>query len=340
MSASLPQFAPAKPAIAGAMAEADRRWDLSWDHGRAEIFAIGASLHNLEFELEDGATVRPLAEAPWQSDGEVMANENIPAHLRRLGGEWPCIPFGTTAVDPDHHGRGANHCWQVTRREARSISLAIDYPCNHPVERLERCVKGVEGTASVEIELVVKARRHCRLPVGLHPIFRLPENGRLHLVGGERIVGHTFPGTFEPGISQLRQAAYFDGLDRVPLAGEGSANLTVLPNGLREEILQIEGVSGSIRLAYPADGYAVRLEWNPQDFPSLILWLSDRGRTGQPWSGQFRGVGIEPVCAFFDDAGLAAGAPEGIATGRELAEGELWRTRYRISAEKFQEPAT
>ena len=38
--------------------------------------------------------LRPLAEAPWQGDADIAADASIPAHLRHLGGEWACVPFG------------------------------------------------------------------------------------------------------------------------------------------------------------------------------------------------------------------------------------------------------
>lgn len=328
---SSPALVAEENAPGSAAAVAGPHWRLSWDRGHADVLAIGAALHNLVFQLEDGSTVEPLAAAPWIGEAYVVADASIPAHLRQLGGEWPCVPFGTTTVDPHHHGFGTDNTWHVVRQSADAITLAIDYPESHPVKRLERRIECVPDEAAVTIELTVEARADCILPVGLHPIFRLAGEGRRVLLDpGPFERGYTFPKVFEPGVSRLRPDAGFSTLDAVPLAGEGAADLSQPPARLREEILQLAGAAGSVRLDYPDDGYQARLDWNADDFPSLVIWLSDRGRSAPPWSNRFRGIGIEPVNGFFDDTGLVS--PEQLSPGRVFRAGERWTTQYRISA--------
>ena len=113
-------------AIACAAAVAGSNWRLTWDRGQADVFAIGGALHNLVFRLGNGCAVTPLAEAPWISELSIGADKSIPAHLRQLGGEWPCVPFGTTAIDLHHHGFGADNVWHVVESAADAITLAID----------------------------------------------------------------------------------------------------------------------------------------------------------------------------------------------------------------------
>ncbi|NGN39963.1 hypothetical protein G6N74_02690 [Mesorhizobium sp. CGMCC 1.15528] len=312
------------------------RWALSWDRGHAEIFAVGGSLHNLTLVLDDGSSVMPLAEAPWINDPKIAANADIPAHLRQLGGEWACVPFGKTPVDPHHHGYGTNNAWHVTSETAAEIALAIDYPSDHPIKRVERHIAGVPGEAAVEITLTVEARADCLLPVGLHPIFRMPEQGkRLLLDPGVFSQGHTFPEIVEPGVSRLKPDDIFASLEQVPLENGSVADLSSQPSGLAEEIIQIDGASGCIRILYPDDGYRVQLDWNRDDFPAALIWLSDRGRSAPPWSSSFRGVGIEPVNAWFDDTRFAPQAPDSLSLGRNFTAGERWTTRYRISASRM-----
>ncbi|GLS31288.1 hypothetical protein SAMN04488498_11869 [Mesorhizobium albiziae] len=317
-------------------AKRDPRWRLGWDRGHAEIFATGAALHNLVFTFDDGSSFRPLAEAPWIDAPELTTQDHIPNHLKSLGGEWPCVPFGSTDIDPDHHGFGADNPWHVTAEAAGAIELAIDYPQDHPVARLERRIRGVAGRTAVDLELTVVTREDCLLPVGLHPIFRLPDAGkRMHFSVDGFSRGHTFPGVFEPHVSRLAAGREFGSLDAVPLAGGGSADLSQPPSDLREEIVLIESANGGMALGYPDDGFAVRLEWNRRDFPALVMWLSDRGRSTPPWSNRFRGVGIEPVNGFFDGTALAGHAPAGLALGKRFSAGERWTTHYRISASRI-----
>jgi galactose mutarotase-like enzyme len=316
--------------------ESIERWRIGWDRGHAEIFATGAALHNLAFTFEDGRSCRPLAEAPWTDEMEVAADENVAAHLRSLGGEWPCVPFGTTSVDARHHGFGADNAWHRTGQSDSAVEFAIDYPENHPIARLERRVAGVEGDAAIDLALTVAVREDCFLPIGLHPIFHLPDRGqrmRFAIDGFSR--GHTFPRVFEPGVSRLAVGAQFASIDAVPLVEGGSADFSRPPANLREEIVLLEGINSGVTLEYPDDGYAVRLSWDDCDFPSLVVWLSDCGRSSAPWCNCFRGIGIEPVAAFFDHDDLAAYAPVGCILGRAFSAGERWTTRYRISASRL-----
>ena len=320
-------------AIVDGTAEAARCWELTWDRGRAEIFALGASLHNLTFTMRDGSSVQPLAEAPWRGDPQVTTDPEIPPHLKALGGEWPCVPFGTTEVDPSHHGHGSDNLWQMDEHTAEAVTLSIEYPEEHPIARLERRIRGVRGAPAVELELSVLARRDCRLPVGLHPIFRLPESGqRIHVDPGAFQSGHTFPRTFEPGVSRLAVDDRFSSLAAVPLAGGGTADVSCAPAALREEILLMIGTAGQVTVSYPDDGYAITLDWNAEDLPALVVWLSNCGRAAAPWHNRFRGIGIEPVAAYFDNAAIAASAPPGSVLGVDFSAGLRWTTRYRISA--------
>ncbi len=334
-SAKMQAFAADSAASAPALERRPRRWQLAWDRGHAEIFATGAALHNLVFAFDDGSSCRPLAEAPWIGDATLAKDDRVSAHLKLLGGEWPCVPLGTTTVDPHHHGYGTDNAWHVTGEGMGAIELAVDYPQDHPVARLERRISGVRGETAIDLELTVVARKGCMLPVGLHPIFRLPEAGKRMRLAAGFARGHTFPGVFEPGVSRFAAGTEFAALDAVPLATGGSADLSGPPAELREEIVFLEGIDGGVALSYPDDGYTVRLEWNSADFPSLVLWLSDRGRSAAPWSNRFRGIGIEPVAAFFDNTDLAAWAPAGVALGRQFFAGERWTTNYRISASRL-----
>ncbi|SFT93302.1 hypothetical protein [Mesorhizobium sp. YR577] len=332
-------LAPTDQALSGdeSARSAERsRWALSWDRGHGEIFAVGGSLHHLTLVLDDGSSVTPFAEAPWIDDPEIAANTDIPAHLRQLGGEWACVPFGKTALDPHHHGYATDNAWHVTSEALGEIALAIDYPPDHPIRRAERRIAGGSGNAAVEITLTVEARADCLLPVGLHPIFRMPEQGkRLLLDPGVFSQGYTFPEPVEPGVSRLTPGIAFASLERVPLEDGGFADLSSQPSGLAEEIIQIDGVSGRMQLLYPDDGYRVQLDWNRDDFPSALIWMSDRGRSAPPWSNSFRGIGIEPVNAYFDDTRFASHAPDWLSLGRAFTAGERWTTRCRISASRL-----
>lgn len=326
---------------------------IEWDRGSAEVWALSGAIHRLELALPDGRPIRPLAEAPWQGENETTSDATIPAHLRFLGGEWPCVPFGRTDIDPVAHGYGTDNVWAFGSgagdiegdktatpttdpfpqggggHEVTEINLSIAYPSNHPIARLTRTIRGAAGEARVDFALTVEARAACTLPVGLHPILALGKPGEVVRVDGIFGNGETFPIVFEPGVSRLAPAARFSAMAALPLAAGGAVSFGALLNETTEEAFQLFGVDGALRVAFPDSGYAVRLNWNPVDFPTCLFWLSTGGRLNKPWNGRFRGFGVEPLNAGFAEkngAGVIAG-------GRSFLAGESWTTHYALAIE-------
>jgi len=301
---------------------------LSWSHGSAEVWALSGAIHHLELTLFNGRRVRPLAEAPWQGEAAIAGDGAIPAHLRYLGGEWACVPFGKSAADPVVHGFGTDNCWTFEEAD-EGVALVIDYPEDRPVERLRRTIRGVPGAARVEFTLEVTARRDCVLPIGLHPILAPGQAGEELRIEGACSHGETFPVTFEPGVSRLAAGARFEPPGALPLEGGGTVSIGALLTETTEEAFQLYGVDGAMRIAYPQSGHAVRLEWQAEDYPTCLYWISTGGRTAKPWNGRFRGFGVEPLNARFE----AREGASAITGGRAFRAGEVWSTRYSIGVE-------
>ncbi len=86
----------------------------------------------------------------------------------------------------------------------------------------------------------------------------------------------------------------------------------------------------------------LQLEWAPADLPSVILWISNRGRPGYPWDGKNLALGIEPVCGAFDLGNAVSNASNPIATDHHvstsvaLSPGKPWATKYRISVSSLK----
>jgi len=82
--------------------------------------------------------------------------------------------------------------------------LRIDYPSEHPIARLTRTLRGVPGASRLDTRLDILPRRDVTLPIGLHPVFRLPESSgqaRLAFDGAVRV--HTYPVDAEEGVSRF-----------------------------------------------------------------------------------------------------------------------------------------
>ncbi|MET0599625.1 MAG: hypothetical protein ABWZ57_17350 [Mesorhizobium sp.] len=327
---------------------------LGWAHGVLAVQRLGAMMAPLTFVLGDGRQVSPLHVAPWADAPEAAG---LPGILARLRGEWPCVPFGYSVpaegwpadwaetmgppeADEEVHGHASNHEWAFLPDDGASLRLALDYPAASPVARVERTVTPDPDAPAVELSFSIAVRRPCRLPIGLHPVFRLPsEPGAARLEVDAGTHGRTYPGTVEPGAALFSPDRRFASLTEVPARAGGSVDAGAVPFAAAvEELLQLEGTGGRASLANHAEGYRATLTWQAEHFPSLLLWYSNRGRQAPPWSGRHLALGIEPVCSPFGLGPETARADNplarsGVATALDFAPDRPFTTRYRIEAE-------
>ena len=320
-----------------------QHWRLTNEHMTLEVQSLGGMIGPCLARLGE-RTVSPLAVAPWADEPEAAG---LPPILRRLRGEWPCVPFGITQpvelFPPRHrtqdtrldgvidnseaHGYGSNNHWACLDKGDDWIELAIDYPETSSVRRLRRRIALAADVARIDLELGVEVRDSCRLPLGLHPVLALAdEAGQCVLRPGRFVSGRTYPIRFEPS-SRLAVDAAFDDLSRVPQNDGSTIDLTRLPlTEKREELVQLHGVDGCFTLLNRSKGYRAVLQWNPDHFPSCILWISNRGRDAYPWLSRHLAIGIEPTCSFFDLN--PSMAPDAL---HAFASGENWRTAYSLT---------
>ena len=326
-------------------------WTIAWDYGCAEVHALGGMLGPVCYRTGSGREVQPFFLPPWMGEEEAGALTGL---LRGLRGEWPCVPFGVERAEPvpgwegtaaaigdgSPHGHGANHDWQLIDRSKDWVLIGIDYPAGHPVRRLKRRIAGRNGEAALDLELEVEAAWDIDLCLGLHPTFRLPEAtgmAEIEIAGSGR--GLTFPAPLDAS-SHAAPGQWFDRLDQVPgrtgAAVDFSRQPFAIPN---EDLLQLQATGGSVRLLNHEEGWAARIDYDPDLFPSLVLWVSNRGWTSYPWSGRTRVLGIEPARAVFDLGQPVSADPAnplaqaGVRTSVRLAAGDCIRTAYAISVE-------
>lgn len=325
---------------------------LVWAHGVVSAQSLGGMLGPTLFVLPGGRQVSPFQIAPWADE---PGGEALPGILKRLRGEWPCVPFGADAdraatgdwpatsasPTPDTHAHGfsSNHDWRFEPGGERSIVLTIAYPQAHPIRGLVRRITPDPEAAALDFELEIDVRTDCRLPIGLHPTFRLPtRTGGLRIEVPDTVTGMTFPapvddtGIFEPDVVAT---PWHD----VPLSGGGRLDASRVPLPQPTEgLIQLLDMAGTISLWNSVEGYRVRLSWNPEHYPSTLLWYSNRGRQMAPWNGRHLALGVEPICGAFDlgpqmSAGDNPIARRGIVTARDFRAGERFLTRYRIAVE-------
>ncbi|WP_269510299.1 hypothetical protein [Burkholderia sp. IMCC1007] len=313
----------------------DTVWHLKWAHGAFDLHAAGGMLGGVAFQ-QDGRTIRPFYEAPWLGQAEPQPS----GLLGVMRSEFPCVPFGVPispdqlpqawrkaaatpivadnpaldSIDDLQHGYGCTGPWSLVRQTEHQIEIEIAYPETSSIARLTRIVRADPNRAAFDIMLRIEARKSTRSPIGLHPNLALPTlTGAFRIEPGPYRFGIVHPAGPEPRVSTALAGATFETLERVPLAEGGFGAFDRLPLAQpTEEILQLCGIDGSVTMTDAAAGTRYKLTWDADALPSLLLWISNRGRAYAPWNGRNLCVGIEPVASAFELGRAASLAPNPI----------------------------
>lgn len=327
---------------------------LSWVHGSLTVQRLGAMLAPVRFDLPDGRSVQPMHIPPWADE---PLPPDLPPILRGLRGEWPCVPFGADepetlsadwqssmgqpsllAPNAPPHGESSNGLWDWLDCDEDRLRLSLRYPPSHPIAWLEREITPDPNASAIDCVLRVMPRADCRLPIGFHPTFALPNT-----IGAARIstskANHirSYPGSLEPGAEIFAPNAIFDHLTNAPAHSGGQVDASRLPFEVPgEDLLQLVGVKeGYAALDNHEARYRATLTWNSEHFPSLLIWNSNRGRQHAPWNGRHTALGLEPICSAFDlGVGVASAdnpiARYGVATSHVFQAGRVFETHYRM----------
>lgn len=318
---------------------------LAWDCGRAELQRLGGMLGPVWFSAGGHPDFAPLQVAPWADE---PGADELPGILRRLRGEWPCVPFGRTdrpaglpetwgtrePGDGWGHGYASNNPWQwLETDDPFALALAIEPP--GPLRRLTRVVQATPYTPELLLTLAVEVDEPCTLPLALHPTLRL-DAGSVRLELPPHGAALSYPVPAEPGVSRLVPDRAFERLDRAPCSDGSTLDLTRYPLPQdTEELLQLRDVDGAVSLHYLDAGWTLQLDWDHRVLPDLMLWVSHRGRDHPPWNGRHLALGVEPVNAPFDLGRVAAppaGHPLADRRGLTLTPDEPLIVRYRLTA--------
>jgi hypothetical protein len=320
---------------------------LAWAHGRAELQRLGGMLGPVAFKAPGRADFQPLQVAPWA--GEPGAGE-LPGILRRLRGEWPCVPFGrvdtprdwppgwtpTTPDDEWSHGYAAHHEWAwIAQDDPLVLALRVSCPDESPVRCLTRHVAAVADAPALEITLRIDVRRPCILPIALHPTLRL-DPGRVELRVPHRGQGFTYPVDVAPDRSRLAPDRRFAALSRVPAIDGDDIDLSRYPQAVdSEELVQLMDADGPVTVRYVDQRWSLEIDWDRAQLPDVLLWVSHRGRAHAPWNGRHLALGVEPLNGVFDLGRVAsppADHPLAQRRGIALEPGKACVVRYSLRA--------
>ncbi|MDP4302257.1 hypothetical protein [Leptothrix discophora] len=319
---------------------------LSWPHGDAHWQHLGGMLGPVTFLADGHAPFQPMQIAPW---AEEPGADALPGILRRLRGEWPCVPFGRTDPvdglprgwtsrspgDDWGHGHASHHDWTPAQTDdPLTARQTIALPADQPIERLSRTLRADPAAPTLHLDLAIQARTDCVLPVSLHPTLRL-DLGRVALDLPHAGPALSYPVAAEPS-SRLLPDARFDRLSDAPAADGRRIDLSRMPQPVdSEELLQLMAITGPVRAHYLDAGWTVELDWDRALLPDLMVWVSHRGRPQPPWNSRHWAIGLEPVHGVFDLGRVAtppAEHPLAGRTGLAFSAGQTRHLASRISA--------
>jgi hypothetical protein len=322
---------------------------LDWLTGAATLSTNAAMLLDAVFDLE-GQDARPFARAPWLGDPP----PGLPGHLAELAGEFVCVPFGSAALPAEAsphwaglgasapvppHGPSADGEWMLTSSTPTTATFAMEYPAHGAVELIERTVAAASDGIGLDFSLTVHVREATRVPIGVHPILRLPERPGALVLSAQFAEGFTYPARVH-GTSVTRPGRTFASLQEVP-SEHGMLDVSRLPlDRPVEDVLQLCGVLGPVTADFTDEGFRLTLDWDREALPSLLIWLSDRALAEEPWNSRYRGLGLEPVASAFDlppsvSASRNPISDRGHITAVALRPGEPWRFSSSVRIERL-----
>jgi hypothetical protein len=329
-------------------------WYLNWSHGSATVNALGGMVGPVEFALPDQRRARPFSIFPWHNEKPALDEPERSPLLSHARGDWFCAPFGIArpdadGMDPDWqsvfkpevkqraHGTAAHSRWRLSDRGDDFLEVIFDEFPQGPLKSVRRRVTANPQAPAITCEIEVEVSQSCRMPMGLHPTFRLPMMPQtLQLKPGEFRFGVTFPGRFEQTSPLFASGQRFSKLTAVPTRDGGVVDATKLPFARPvDDIVQLCAIDGNFCIENHEDGYETFMQWDAEKLPSCIVWICSGGRTRAPWGGRYFAVGVDPICSAFDLGQHISSAENplakaGIRTAVELDPASRWSVKYQI----------
>ncbi|MEX0346877.1 MAG: hypothetical protein AB3N20_18285 [Rhizobiaceae bacterium] len=251
--------------------------------------------------FDDSREISPLHQAPWVGTGEDLP-DGIAPHLKTLGGDFFCAPFGKEQDGAPLHGWPANSNW------------SIDHQSDHFVRaKLDRQVNGASLVKEIELrpgEPFVYQRHTFiggsgDIEVSNHANVAIPDSGLIRTSEKQFWTTPAEPLETDPalGRSGLTYPARSKNPQKFPASG-GTADLTSFPWFPEQEdfVIGLEASGhqlGWTAVTRPAQGDLFLSLRDARSLPMTMLWHSNGGRDYPPWSGRHFGcLGVEEgVCA-------------------------------------------
>ncbi len=296
-------------------------WVVRSDTVELAITKLGGHMAPVTFGRNTSKPIQPYYISPWQGEDRQL---DTPV-LVPLRGDFFCMPFGGDNAyrGEDHPAHGETATAEWTRldadRDEEVTRLELAMETRIRPGRATKLLQLVDGHDAVYVQHRLEGYSG-KMCLGHHATLAVPaEPGSLRLTTSAFRFGMTNPELFgNPADGEYPSLAIgrrFRKLEKVPLdsADGGQADCTRFPaRPGYTDLLGVfhkpsQGRPAWTAAAVPSQGYLWYSLKHADVLPSLVIWISNRGRHGEPWLGRNRCLGLEDVCAHFAD-GLKASA--------------------------------
>jgi hypothetical protein len=316
------------------------------------ITRVGGHMAPVTFHRQAKTAVQPYYLSPWQKEDRKIA-EPV---LKPLRGDFFCMPFG---ANPPYrgekhrvHGEPAGRTWRLgsLTRDGEVLTLRLSLRTRVKKGKITKEVHLVDGHNAVYLAHTLEGY-NATVPLGHHATLAMPEKpGDMRIAISPFHLGLTCPVLFsDPAEGEYQSLAIgesFTDLREVPTLWKdpptrdcssfpGPAGYDDLVSVFRKP----DTTPAWTAAVVASQGYLWYALKDPAVLPATVMWMSNRGRHGEPWNGRNACLGLEDVCGYFAEGlGASAGMNEvnraGFFTALTLSESEPTTVRYIQGATK------
>jgi len=288
------------------------------------VTELGGHMAPVTFLRDTARPVQPYYIAPWHGETP-PPNEPVLVPLR---GDFFCLPFGAGStvggVTHPTHGEPATRRWTCVGADRADgvTSLTLSMRTRVLPGKVTKDLYLVDGHNVVYVQHLL-AGFSCRTTLGHHATLAMPaELGGVRVAHSPARFGLTCPTENERpeagSYASVQLAKRFRDLSDVPLRWKDQprGDFSRLP--AREGFTDLLAVfAKDAPVAWAAATFArERYLWfslkDPAVLPTLLLWVSNRGRHAPPWNGRNRCLGMEDVCGFLAEGRAASLRPNAL----------------------------
>ncbi|MFM2354845.1 MAG: hypothetical protein RLZZ528_581, partial [Pseudomonadota bacterium] len=282
---------------------------------------------------DGGRAIDVMHRAPWQEDAPGL--ETAAAHLRRLRGDFFCLPFADASADAAPlHGWTANAGWSFSGQARAGDRVTGRWLLDRPAcgAEVEKQVTLIDGSPFLHQRHVIRGGAG-RWAVANHAMIRAGDAATIRTSPRQLWATPRDPQESDParGRSHLAYPAQSADPRRFPAAAGGTVDLLDYPLSTAHEdfVMALEAGPGPgwVAVTLPGDGALFLSLRDAAVLPLSMFWHSNGGRHYGPWASRHKGVlGIEEGAGFDDPAMMTDGvraemARCGLATGLALTPG-------------------